>query len=182
MTVNVSEYLREAAVSDPDGIALVEHRPGRRAVTWRQFDEAADAVARALSGRGLVAGQRVALVMANRIDLPIAYYGILRGGMVAVPINPRSTTREIGRMLTDSLARVVLCDEAGIAQVREAVTEEHQVGVVVDGAEPIAGETSFDELPGRRHRAPTGGPRRPPRRSRSSSTPPARAASRAARC
>jgi long-chain acyl-CoA synthetase len=48
-------------------------------------------VARALTGRGLVAGQRVALVMANRADLPIAYFGILRGGMVAVPINPRST-------------------------------------------------------------------------------------------
>ncbi len=52
--------------------------------------------------------------MANRIDLPIAYYGILRGGMVAVPINPRSTTGEIGRMLADSLSKVVLCDEAGV--------------------------------------------------------------------
>lgn len=146
MTVNVSEYLRETAASDPDGIALIEHRPDRRSRTWREFDEAADAVARALSGRGLVAGQRVAIVMANRIDLPIAYYGILRGGMVAVPINARSTTREIGRMLADSLARVVLCDEAGIVQVREAVTADHHVGVVVNGAEPIAGETSFDSF------------------------------------
>lgn len=146
MTVNVSEYLRAAAERDPDGIALVEHRAERRALTWREVDAAADSVARALSGRGLVAGQRVALVMANRIDLPIAYYGILRGGMVAVPINPRSTTREIGRMLADSLARVVLCDEGGIAQVREAVTDEHQIGVVVDGAAPIEGETSFDRF------------------------------------
>ena len=146
MTVNVSEYLRAAASNDPEGVALVEHRPDRRAVTWRELDEAADSVARALSGRGLVAGQRVAVVMANRIDLPIAYYGILRGGMVAVPINPRSTTREIGRMLADSLARVVLCDEAGIAHVREAVTDEHQVGIVVDGAEPLATETSFEQF------------------------------------
>lgn len=146
MTVNVSEHLHETAVSTPDGIALIEHRPGRRSVTWREFDEAADAVAQALSGRGLVAGQRVAIVMSNRIDLPIAYYGILRGGMVAVPINPRSTTREIGRMLADSLARVVLCDEAGIVQVREAVTDDHQVAIVVNGAEPVAGETSFDRF------------------------------------
>ncbi len=141
--MNVSEYLRAAASSDPDGLALVEHRPDRHEMTWRELDEAADAVARALSGRGLVAGQRVAVVMANRIDLPVAYYGILRGGMVAVPINPRSTTREIGRMLADSLARVVLCDEAGVAQVREALTEDHQVVVVVDGADPQGDETSF---------------------------------------
>jgi long-chain acyl-CoA synthetase len=146
VTVNVSEYLRAAAAGDPDGVALVEHRRERRQVTWRELDEAADAVARALSGRGLVAGQRVAVVMANRVDLPIAYYGILRGGMVAVPINPRSTTREIGRMLGDSLARVVLCDEAGVAQVREALTDDHRVSVVVDGAEPLDGETSFERF------------------------------------
>jgi len=146
VTVNVSEYLRAAASNDPEGVALVEHRGTRRLVTWREMDEAADAVARALSARGLVAGQRVAIVMANRIDLPIAYYGILRGGMVAVPVNPRSTTREIGRMLADSLTRVVLCDEAGVAQVREAVTDAHQVGVVVDGAAPLAGETSFEQF------------------------------------
>lgn len=146
MTVNVSEHLRETAASDPDGVALVEHRPERRSRTWREFDEAVDAVARALSGRGLVAGQRVAIVMANRIDLPIAYYGILRGGMVAVPINPRSTTREIGRMLADSLARVVLCDEAGVEQVREALTADLRVGIVVKGAEPLPGETSFESF------------------------------------
>lgn len=146
MTVNVSDYLRAAASNAPDQVALIEHRPARRAVTWRELDDAADSIARALSGRGLVAGQRVAVVMANRIDLPIAYYGILRGGMVAVPINPRSTTREIGRMLADSLARVVLCDEAGVAQVREAVTDDHRVSIVVDGAEALAGETSFGDF------------------------------------
>ena len=144
MTVNVSDYLRDAASTDPDGVALVEHRAQRREVTWRELDDAADAIARGLSARGLVAGQRVAVVMANRIDLPIAYFGILRGGMVAVPINPRSTTREIGRMLADSLARVVLCDEAGISQVREAVTDDHQVSVIVDGAKPQQGETAFE--------------------------------------
>ncbi|MET0767546.1 MAG: class I adenylate-forming enzyme family protein, partial [Aeromicrobium sp.] len=146
MTVNVSEYLRAAAARDPDGTALIEHRPDRHAITWRELDAAADAVAQALSGRGLVAGQRVAIVMANRVDLPIAYYGILRGGMVAVPINPRSTTREIGRMLADSRARVVLCDEAGVAQVREAVTNDFAVAIVVKGTEPIGEETAFERF------------------------------------
>jgi long-chain acyl-CoA synthetase len=146
VTVNVSDYLRAAASHDPDRVALVEHRAERRELTWRQLDEAADAVARGLSARGLVAGQRVAVVMANRIDLPIAYFGILRGGMVAVPINPRSTTREIGRMLADSVARVVLCDEAGVRPVREAVTADHRVSVIVDGAKPAKGETAFEDF------------------------------------
>lgn len=145
MTVNVSEVLRAAAETDPDGVALIETRGGqRRQLTWRELDDSADAIARALSGRGLVAGQRVAMVMANRVDLPIAYFGILRGGMVAVPMNPRSTTREIGRMLTDSGARLVLCDGAGADQVREAAGPDEHVDVVVDGLEPRDGETTFD--------------------------------------
>ena len=143
MTVNVSEVLRATAEADPDGVALVEIRGGtRRQLTWRELDESADAIARALSGRGLVAGQRVAVIMANRVDLPIAYFGILRGGMVAVPMNPRSTAREVGRMLTDSGARLVLCDGAGVEQVREAA--EAETDVVVDGVEPRDGETAFD--------------------------------------
>lgn len=143
--MNVSELLRDAAHRDPDGVALVQHRPDRRSITWRELDEAADGVARGLSARGLVAGHRVAVVMANRIDLPIAYFGILRGGMVAVPINPRSTTHEIGRMLADSGARVVLCDETGAPQVREAVADAAgHPSVVVDGTSPKGEETAFD--------------------------------------
>ena len=144
VTINVSDYLRDAASRNPDGVALVEHRTSRREITWRELDNAVGAVARSLSARGLVAGQCVAVAMANRIDLPIAYFGILRGGMVAVPINPRSTSGEISRMLADSLARVVLCDEAGAPQVREAVTNDQQVTIVVGGTKPRKGETAFN--------------------------------------
>ncbi|MGI9083701.1 MAG: class I adenylate-forming enzyme family protein [Aeromicrobium sp.] len=155
MTVNVSDFLREAAEQDPDGTALVEHggagpgrqdEPERHDLSWADLDSAADAVARALSGRGLVAGQRVAVVMANRIDLPIAYFGILRGGMVAVPMNPRSTTGEIGRMLADAKVKVVLCDEAGVVPTREALALDDGLSdcsVVVDGTKTRAGETAF---------------------------------------
>ncbi len=148
VTVNVSDFLREAAESDPDGTALVEHRGERHQLSWSDLDSAADAIARALSGRGLVAGQRVAVVMANRIDLPIAYFGILRGGMVAVPINPRSTTREIGRMLDDAKVKIVLCDEAGAEQVRAAVDSEgaSDCSIVVDGIDPRPGETTFSDF------------------------------------
>ncbi|HJR89047.1 MAG TPA: AMP-binding protein [Aeromicrobium sp.] len=151
MAVNLSEYLHATAVADPEGVALVEvsSRAGssRRSLSWADVDSAADAVARALTGRGLVAGQRVALVMANRADLPIAYFGILRGGMVAVPMNPRSTADEIQRMLADAKVKLVLCDATGVAQVREAAGE-HLCDIVVDGADPIAGETSFNDFIG----------------------------------
>ncbi|MFT4299248.1 MAG: AMP-binding protein [Aeromicrobium sp.] len=147
MTVNVSEILAAAAERDPQGTALVEvaadgSRP-RRAVTWAELDAAADTVARGLSARGLRAGQRVALVMANRIDLVIAYFAVLRGGMVAVPVNPRSTSREIERMLADSGARLVLADGTAVDAVRAAARTERRFTVVVDGPQPQGEEIDF---------------------------------------
>lgn len=146
MTVNASEYLRAAAQEYGDATALIEYREERGEISWNEFDAAADAVARGLSALGLVAGHRVAIIMSNRIDLAVAYYGILRGGMVAVPINPRSTTREIERMLGDSRARVVLCDEVGIEQVREAGKNIDDLTVIVDGVSAGSGETSFADF------------------------------------
>ena len=147
MTVNVSQILRTAAQRDPSGTALVETSSGaRRAVTWAELDAAADAVSQGFSARGLRAGHRVALVMANRIDLVVAYFAVLRGGMVAVPVNPRSTAREIGRMLGDSRARLVLADQTAVDAVREAAAEIDPVTVVVDGPEPRPGEIGFADF------------------------------------
>lgn len=143
VTTNASQYLRAAAQEHGDAIALVEHREERREMSWTEFDAAADAVARGLSALGLFAGHRVAIVMSNRIDLAVAYYGILRGGMVAVPINPRSTTREIERMLGDSKTKIVLCDEVGVKHVREARENVGDLTVIVDGTRAKSGETAF---------------------------------------
>ncbi|WP_375000479.1 class I adenylate-forming enzyme family protein [Aeromicrobium sp. CTD01-1L150] len=148
---NVSDLLRETATRRPDAVALVEDRDGRRELSWADLDAAVDAVARGLSGRGLRAGHRVAVVMVNRIDLAVAYFGILRGGMVAVPVNPRATAGEIARMLQDCGAQLVLCDEIGVDAVRSACEQVGSRGsgiddlqVVVDGAKAKRGETSFD--------------------------------------
>ena len=141
----MSDLLRDAASRRPEAIALVEDRGVRRELTWADFDAAVDAVARGLSGRGLRAGQRVGLVMVNRIDLAIAYFGVLRGGMVAVPANPRSSVADVARVLGGSGARLVLCDEAGVGAVRAAIDEVGltELQVVVDEARPRSGETAF---------------------------------------
>lgn len=139
----MSDDLARIAQENPDGIALVEPRSGRE-VTWAEFDEWADRVGQSLLGRGLMAGQRVALVMANGIDLCVAYYGVLRCGMVAVPINPRSTVRELSRMIAESAPKLVVADAQSITQVRQAETGDATIVVHRAAAEP--GEVRFTEL------------------------------------
>lgn len=158
MAVNVSDDLRDAARRDPGGIALIEPRSGRR-VTWAQFDQWADRVAQTLVGRGVLAGQRVALVMANGIDLAVAYYGILRGGQVVVPINPRATPREISRMVEACAPRLVVADAQSITQVREADTGDSVI--VVHRAAPEEGELRFAELLEQAVDAPPAAPQDP---------------------
>jgi len=55
---------------------------------------------------GLVPGDRVALMMPNLLQYPIALFGTLRAGMVVVNVNPLYTARELEHQLKDSGAKV----------------------------------------------------------------------------
>jgi len=69
--------------------------PYRRELTWRQLDVAANRFANLLLTRGVKKGDKVAILMMNCIDwLPI-YFGILKSGALAVPMNFRFSAEEI---------------------------------------------------------------------------------------
>lgn len=77
---------------------LVETDPSkkfRREMTWREFDDKANRFANFLMDRGLEKGQKVGVLLMNCLEwLPI-YFGILKTGALAVPMNYRYTSDEI---------------------------------------------------------------------------------------
>jgi long-chain acyl-CoA synthetase len=119
VTSHLPELLSRAAREHPDRVALVEAE-GRR-TTWGELDREVDAVARGLDRLGLVAGYRVLIALGNRTSFVTSYLGTLRARMVAVPVNPRSATGEMVRMIADSGARVVVADRTTVLTVRQAV-------------------------------------------------------------
>ena len=78
--------------------SLMQPEPGqpfRREMTWKDFDRKANRFANLLLTRGCHKGDKVAILMMNSLEWLPAYFGILRAGAVAVPLNYRYTAEEI---------------------------------------------------------------------------------------
>lgn len=90
---------------------LIENSPTgeyRRDMTWRVFDEKANRMANLLLKRGIKKGDKVAILLMNCLEwLPI-YFGILKTGAIAVPLNFRYSAEEIKYCLdlSDTIAMV----------------------------------------------------------------------------
>ncbi|MBR2973953.1 MAG: acyl--CoA ligase, partial [Clostridia bacterium] len=114
----ITDFLEKNARLHPNEVSLVEVNPEnqpdkniswheyslieasgtgkyRRELTWREFDIAANRFANLLLTRGVKKGDKVAILMMNCIDwLPI-YFGIMKSGAIAVPMNFRFSADEI---------------------------------------------------------------------------------------
>lgn len=89
--------------------------------SFGEIDTRADAMARGLLARGLVPGDRVALLGVNAVDYVVSLLGIVRAGLVAVPVNFKLPATIVEYILADSGARLVLCDAARAPQVPAAL-------------------------------------------------------------
>lgn len=120
MESNVADLLTRARSEEPGKTALSEAVTGR-SVTWAGLDDLVQRVVQGLADAGMVAGYRVMIAAGNSIEFVAAYLGVLRAGMVAVPVNPRSVTGELVRVLVDSGTRMVVADAGTVTTVRAAV-------------------------------------------------------------
>ncbi|CNI22410.1 long-chain-fatty-acid--CoA ligase [Yersinia massiliensis] len=100
-------------------------------MTFRKLEERSRAFAAYLQqGLGLQKGDRVALMMPNLLQYPIALFGILRAGMVVVNVNPLYTPRELEHQLTDSGAAAIVI-VSNFAHTLEKVVFNTQVKHVI---------------------------------------------------
>lgn len=100
--------------ADPNATAMIDAGDWQAPLTFThgEIDERANAVARALLAQGHAPGDRVAILAANSADYLVAYFGIMRAGLVAVPINWKFPKETIVYILLDAEVKLAFIDEA----------------------------------------------------------------------
>ena len=147
----ICEYLEKNAKIYPNEVALVEINPARsphksttwrefsliesaedekyrREMTWKEFDTKANRFANLLLTRGVKRGDKVAILLMNCLEwLPI-YFGILKTGALAVPMNYRYTSDEIKYCLDLADASVLVFGPEFTDRVNAVIDEIPGVG------------------------------------------------------
>ena len=98
--------------------------------SFAQIDEASRALAAYLQSLGLAKGDRVAIMMPNIFQYPVAIAAVLRAGYVAVNVNPLYTPRELEHQLKDSGAKAIVIVEnflPTLKEVYEKVPTKHVI-------------------------------------------------------
>src|SRR3954469_7095258 len=140
---NLASVITDAAAADAERPAI---RMDNGVVPYGGLDAATQRVAGLLRAKGVGPGDRVGIMLPNVPYFPIALYGILRLGAVAVPMNPLLKEREVGFHLGDSGARLLFAWH-GFAEAAEAgsassgaecvLVEPGKIEPLIVAAEPI---------------------------------------------
>lgn len=166
----ITELLEKNAKLYPNDVCLVEINPDRqpgddvswreynlitaspegqyrREITWREFDTKANRFANLLKTRGVKKGDKVAILLMNCLEwLPI-YFGILKTGALAVPMNYRYTGDEIRYCLNLSDASVLVFGPEFTERITEQIDSLPSISdLFFVGQNPPSFADSYDEM------------------------------------
>jgi long-chain acyl-CoA synthetase len=147
MSLNVATMLRESALANPDKPLC---HINDLSFTYAQVDEISGRVASALLATGLQRGDKVALQLPNLPQFLFTYFGLMKAGLVMVPLNPLLRAPEVKYHLEDSDAKVLITFEMFAEEAYKGAREVEGVTTYVvnmpGNDERPEGTKHFDEL------------------------------------
>ncbi|MDB5565527.1 MAG: long-chain-fatty-acid--CoA ligase [Tardiphaga sp.] len=102
-----------------------------KSITYRELDEMSMALGAYLQSKGLAKGARVALMMPNVLQYPVATAAVLRAGYAVVNVNPLYTPRELEHQLKDSGAEAIIVLENFASTVQQVIAKTAVKHVIV---------------------------------------------------
>jgi len=166
----ITEILERNARMYRNEIALIERDPEkgiRKTMTWKEFDDQANKFANTLIEKGIQKGDKVIHLMMNCLEWLPAYFGILRTGAWAVPLNFRFSSDDILYCAKIAEAKAMIYGEQFIARVDTILDDletietyffvgettppsaENFKGVLTDGkATPVKADLHYEDEAG----------------------------------
>ncbi|HET9800184.1 MAG TPA: AMP-binding protein, partial [Chthoniobacterales bacterium] len=135
--VNIARGLADkVAFTDPN-----------RSITYGELRSRTCRFARALQTLGIRPEERIALLLPDTVDFPVAFWGAIRAGIVAVPLNPLLTAEQCAYIISESRASLLIATPALARTIHPILDRLPNLRtVVLIGAEP--GDTSLRTIPG----------------------------------
>src|SRR5947199_5079484 len=110
-----------------------------KSISYRELDEMSLALGAYLQSKGLQKGARVALMMPNVLQYPVATAAVLRAGFAVVNVNPLYTPRELEHQLKDSGAEAIIVLENFATTVQQAIGHTSVKHVIVGSMGDLLG-------------------------------------------
>ena len=108
---NLGYFFDESVRRVPDKVCIIDLFGGaERSITYRQLDERMNRVAAMLSNLGVKSGQRVGLVVGNRVEFIEFFFGSMRMGAIPVPVNTHLNADTLSYILNDAQCVTALID------------------------------------------------------------------------
>jgi long-chain acyl-CoA synthetase len=145
MGLNLASLLTESAARAPQSPAI---RLGEVELGYGELDDRSARLATLLRERGLEPGDRVGVMLPNVPEFPVAYYGVLRAGLVVVPMNVLLKRREIAFYLEDSGAKLLLAWHGFAEEARGGAADAGAELIEVEPASFAATLAELEPTPG----------------------------------
>ncbi len=139
--MHLFDGLEKNARNNPEKTAIIFNE---KVYSYREYNEQVNLIANALVSYGVKTGDKISLMMRNSDLFCFVYYGILKAGGVAVPVNFRLTAKEASYILNDSDSIIVFADEELAETVQRAAKGNDKLQLqVITGFEEKRKSTTF---------------------------------------
>src|SRR5258707_1324217 len=110
---NLGFFFDRAVRDAPDKVAVIDRFGGReRQITYATLDRRLDRVAAMLAGLGAQAGERIGMLVGNRVEFLELFFGAMRIGAIPVILNPRLAVDTLAGIFAEAGCRIAAIDPA----------------------------------------------------------------------
>jgi benzoate-CoA ligase family protein len=147
--LNAASFFVDRHLVEGRGGRVAHRAGGRTVVTWDEVAGTADRWGNALGDLGVEIAERVLLVLDDTPAFVAAFWGTVKAGAVAVPVNPLMTADEYEFLLNDSRATVVVVEERVVPRILATRARCPHLRAIVVAGRGGAGALALEDLLGR---------------------------------